>query len=454
MKTLPLLSVAAPEAVFAWRHGQPLRVAEFLRDVQRVAATLPPDRHVLNLCQDRYHFAVGFAAALVTRKVSLLPSTRTAETLRQLRTLAPDLFGLSDAPVDLDLPCLRYPSSDEAAASAAPLEMPHIEVERVAALVFTSGSTGTPLPHAKTWGNLVQCVQNGAACLGLAAYPGLTLVGTVPAQHMYGFESTLLLAMQAGVALGAAHPFYPADIAAELAQVPAPRLLVSTPVHLRALLDAGVSLSPLAAVLCATAPLPRPMAQQFEARLGAPVLEIYGATETGQIATRRTAQTDAWELFPGVTLQADGTGGWRAGGGYIAAPCALGDALEPLDERRFRLLGRLADMVNIAGKRSSLAYLNHHLCAIPGVSDGAFFLPDEAGPGVTRLMAFAVAPGLTRTQLLAALRERLDPAFMPRPLVLLEALPRNATGKLPRSALAELAARHLQPWETADDDAR
>ena len=453
MKALPLLSVAAPEAVFAWRHGRPLRVADFLREVQRLAATMPAGRHVLNLCRDRYRFAVGFAAAMVAGKTTLLPSTRTPETLRRLRALTPDLFALVDTPDDLDLPSLRYPDEDPAPA-AAPPAMPMIEVERVVALVFTSGSTGDPLSHAKTWGNLVHCVQTGAARLGLAAHAGLTLVGTVPAQHMYGFESTLLLAMQAGVALGAAHPFYPADIAAELAQVPAPRLLVSTPVHLRALLDAGVSLPPLATVLCATAPLDPADAREVEARLGAPLLEIYGATETGQIATRRPAQSDVWALFPDVGLSPDGRGGWLAGGGHVASPCALGDALEVLDARRFRLLGRLADMVNIAGKRSSLAHLNHHLCAIPGVRDGAFFLPNDEGPGVTRLMAFAVAPGYTREQLMAALRQRIDPAFMPRPLVLLEALPRNATGKLPRSALAELAACHTQACETAHDAAR
>ena len=49
----------------------------------------------------------------------------------------------------------------------------------------------------------------------------------------------------------------------------------------------------------------------------------------------------------------------------------------------------------------------------------------------------------------AALRERLDPVFLPRPLICLDALPRNATGKLPRETcaalLAEHAARHTQP---------
>jgi acyl-coenzyme A synthetase/AMP-(fatty) acid ligase len=99
-------------------------------------------------------------------------------------------------------------------------------------------------------------------------------------------------------------------------------------------------------------------------------------------------------------------------------------------------------MVNIAGKRNSLGYLNHQLTSIAGVADGAFFLPDEREiDGVTRLTAFAVAPGLTAAQILAALRERLDPAFMPRPLHLVDMLPRQATGKLPREALQVLARR-------------
>ncbi|MGZ5042977.1 MAG: hypothetical protein ACXWBQ_19730, partial [Usitatibacter sp.] len=58
-----------------------------------------------------------------------------------------------------------------------------------------------------------------------------------------------------------------------------------------------------------------------------------------------------------------------------------------------------------------------------------------------RLMAFAVAPKLGVAAILAALRSRIDPAFMPRPLVLVDSLPRQLTGKLPREALAALAAR-------------
>ena len=110
---------------------------------------------------------------------------------------------------------------------------------------------------------------------------------------------------------------------------------------------------------------------------------------------------------------------------------------------RFLLHGRTADLVNIAGKRSSLGYLDFQLNAVPGVLDGAFFMPEHAdGATVTRLMAFAVAPGMTLSVLLAALRERVDANFIPRPLVLLDALPRNSTGKLPRDMLLALVHKH------------
>jgi len=125
----------------------------------------------------------------------------------------------------------------------------------------------------------------------------------------------------------------------------------------------------------------------------------------------------------------------------VESPTPLQDVIEVRgDGTRFLLHGRSSDMVNIAGKRNSLGYLNHQLTSIAGVADGAFFLPDEHEcDGVTRLIAFAVAPGLTSRQVLAALRQRIDAAFMPRPLHLVGQLPRQATGKLPREALQALA---------------
>ena len=157
--------------------------------------------------------------------------------------------------------------------------------------------------------------------------------------------------------------------------VDAPRALVSTPVHLRALLDASVPLPLLDLVLCATATLSERLAREVEARCGAPLLEIYGSTETGQIASRRTARERPG--IPEVRLQVSADRCW-AQGGHVQSPTPLADVLEPLDEAHFILHGRSADLVNVAGKRSSLAHLSQQLLAIPGVVDGAFFVRDSA----------------------------------------------------------------------------
>jgi non-ribosomal peptide synthetase component E (peptide arylation enzyme) len=181
-----------------------------------------------------------------------------------------------------------------------------------------------------------------------------------------------------------------------------------------------------------------------EAGLRAPLFEIYGSTETGQIASRRTLETPEWTLFAGITLNAN-QGTMFASGGHVELPTPLADEIELTGSGRFLLHGRTADLVNIAGKRSSLGYLNHHLNAVPGVIDGAFFMPEDSNAGgdnVTRLMAFVAAPGMRLPELQAALRKRIDPVFMPRPIVLLDSLPRNSNGKLPRETLQALMHQH------------
>ncbi len=125
----------------------------------------------------------------------------------------------------------------------------------------------------------------------------------------------------------------------------------------------------------------------------------------------------------------------------MEAPVALGDQVEVIDREHFRLGARLQDVVNIAGKRNSIANLNHQLLSIPGVQDGAFFLPEDASDSptrVARLCALVVAPGLDTPTLLQQLRERIDPVFLPRPLRLVAALPRNSTGKLSLQLLRSL----------------
>lgn len=450
MITFPLVTHSRAEDVLAWSHGKSITVADFLTDVRRLAAALPASRHILNACGDRYRFAVSMAAALLADKISLLPPTLTPEMVRQVKNFAPDVFCLADQPQSIDMPQVAWADAVTARASAAAdartdtCDIPQIPASRTAAIVFTSGSTGSPVAHRKSWGGLVQSVRAEAARLGLLDGRRHSIVATVAPQHMYGFESTVLLALQSGAAMTAAHPFYPADICSALTASTRPCMLVTTPIHLKVLLASGLDIPLPDLVLSATAPMPPQLALAVEARLQAPLLEIYGSTETGQIASRRTTKTAEWTLYSGITLSAAQGSMW-ASGGHVEQATPLADEIELVTAESFLLQGRTADLINIAGKRSSLGYLNHQLNAVPGVIDGAFFMPDDKeanGSRVTRLMAFVVAPGVKSTDLLAALRERIDTIFLPRPVVLLDSLPRNSTGKLPRDTLVALAQEH------------
>jgi acyl-coenzyme A synthetase/AMP-(fatty) acid ligase len=257
---------------------------------------------------------------------------------------------------------------------------------------------------------------------------------------MYGLETSVLMPLQSGFALCAARPFYPADIRAALEALPAQRVLVTTPIHLRALLAEEQRLPPLRLIVCATAPLSAALATQAEQRYATALMEIYGFTEAGQVAWRRTTAGPAWRPLTGMRVRVDERGAWF-GGGMLGQELLANDAIEVQGEGTFKLHGRHADLVNIGGKRTSLAYLAQQLLSIDGVRDAVFFAPDSEAESasVARLTAFVVAPGMDRASVLAALRERVDPVFLPRPLHLVDALPRNATGKLPRESLAALA---------------
>ncbi|MGO4776131.1 AMP-ligase, partial [Lysobacter sp. 2RAB21] len=180
---------------------------------------------------------------------------------------------------------------------------------------------------------------------------------------------------------------------------------------------------------------PVELAQAAEARYRCEVREVFGSTETCVFARRRTALEEAWTPLPGVRVcpQPDGT---AIHAPHLPEPVVLADLMEVEADGRFVLRGRSADLLEIAGKRASLGDLTRKLLAIDGVRDGVVFQLDAADHfGVRRIAALAVAPGLSEAQILHALRQSIDPVFLPRPLRCVSALPRNETGKLPRHAL-------------------
>jgi acyl-coenzyme A synthetase/AMP-(fatty) acid ligase len=433
---LPFLRPGRPEDAVAWRGERPISRREFLRDLAALTARLPDRTYVLNHCEDRYQFLVGLAAALTRGQVNLFPSNRAAEVLAQLKRDYPGMYCLTDRPAPDEAAVMEVCTYDTAGASTEADE-PAFPPEQLVAIAFTSGSTGVPKRYPKHWSGVVHEARIAGERLGLDAAHGGQLLATVPAQHMYGFVYSVILPAQWGYAIGAERPFYPEDIRRALATRPNPAILVTTPVHIRACVLDGVQLPAIAFILSSTAPLDATLATRAETLYATRVQEFYGSTETGAIASRRQAEGAVWRTFDGIRVAVD-DGGFRVEAPHLPAPMVLADCVEIRNESEFVLHSRSADLIKIAGKRIALGDLNHQLLAIEGVVDGTFFLPDAEPGREPRLTAFVVAPGCRRAAILDSLRSRIDPVFLPRPLRLVESLPRNATGKLPRGDLLRL----------------
>jgi acyl-CoA synthetase (AMP-forming)/AMP-acid ligase II/3-hydroxymyristoyl/3-hydroxydecanoyl-(acyl carrier protein) dehydratase len=457
----PLLHGFARDDVAIWRDdGSGLRAitaGAFCGAVQRLSRSLPSASHAINHCEDPLAFLLASAAALTAGQTLVLPQSRASHASAALCDRFPDAYCLSDASVPAE-PAVRthvvaYDDDPEPGLVSWP--PPQIPRSHVAAILFTSGTTGTAQPHAKTWSSMVIGAGTFAATFGKPGR-GVAIVGTVAPQHMFGLETTVVAPWQCGCPVIASRPRFPADVRALLARAAGSGIagawLMTTPLQLRGF-HAALDTAPpgLQRVIVSTMPLPRDLAQAVERDWRVTVDEIYGCTEGGLLAARRAAIDTAFTPAAGIAFAIADDGAASVSGGQLDAPLRLCDRLRwlddagsPADKRapgdrepaRFELVGRDADMVKIAGKRTTVAALTAQLLAVPGVDDGAFFVPSHGAP---RMAAVAVAASHSVASLRSALAERIDPAFMPRPLVLTHALPRDPQGKLPLAALAALA---------------
>jgi acyl-coenzyme A synthetase/AMP-(fatty) acid ligase len=432
---LPLLKPEHSSAPLVWHDGIAITRGDFAHSARRLATRLPDTCHVINLCAGRLNFMLGFVACALRGQTTLLPPNQTAAALQRLQQEYPQHHVLDDSVLaQLTAGFETGPANRNTVTTSPPLL---IEADQTVITLFTSGSTGTPQAQTKTWRSLTRTAQLDAQ--RFTPTP-LNLVATVPSQHMFGLQTTVLLPLLGNCAIHDSRPFFPADIRAALEAVPAPRALIITPTHLRACIAGNIVLPEIEFVLSATAPMPVELAQQAETRWRTQVLEIYGSTEAGAMGTRRTTAGEHWQLMPNTRMEsvAEGT---LFHAPYLPQALLLSDHVELYSSTQFRLLGRATDQIKVAGKRASLGELTHALLKISGVQDGVMFLPPDA----ERTAALVVAPQLNAAQLLDALAREVDAVFLPRPLVLLKQLPRNEVGKLTQAALLTALRTHESP---------
>jgi acyl-coenzyme A synthetase/AMP-(fatty) acid ligase len=442
MKQYPLIARDDFDQVWIVTDKDELSVGDVLFRARALSQQLPDHQYCLLLCEQRVNFIIGFLAAVWRGQTVLLPPNRSPEVTQSLIADYPDSSCLTDAdtlPGDK-----RYSAEiilyDYAAAKPGSInEIPLIDSSQLACLVFTSGSTGKPTANAKFWGDLVQgtVLIQRRYDIGQHDY----LVATVPPQHMYGLETTVLLPMMSAASVYGGMPFFPQDICRALALSAKSATLITTPLHLRVCVQADLSWPVLRQVISATAPLSQEDAVQAQKVFSVGLREIYGSTESGAIASRNTGDDEKWHLYDDVRLHSDVDGTMRVIARHLPHRPLLADRIESIDDEHFLMYGRSSDMIKIAGKRASLAGLNHRLNSIPGVEDGVFVQSETRSEDVSRLCVAYVSSALSPADVIKALREQIDPVFLPRRVFKVATLPRNETGKLPHSEMKKLLGK-------------
>ncbi len=396
----------------------------------RVATTLPPSCDFAVLL----HAAPRIGAALVPL------NTRLTGGQQRDQAAAVGADVVVDSPLD-GMEAAVEPRRD-------------LDPAAVHTVLFTSGTEGEPKPVELTAGNLDAAAAGSAAVFGVE--PGDRWLCALPLFHVAGLSILTRCARNATTAV--LHDgFDPGAVVAALAAGDDPATLVSlVPTQLRRLRDAGLSHAPaLRALLLGGGPIP-PDLVEWAREAGLPVRCTYGMTETAS----QVAVTDDWESaatpIPGAEIAIAGAGGpsVAAGAGEAAAgeilvrgPMVAPGALAPdgwlhtgdlgrIDRHgRLHVAGRLKELIVTGGEKVAPAAVEAVLCAHPSIADaGVAGTPDpDWGEAVT---AYVVErQPVSDYDLLAFCRERLAGYQVPKRVVRVSELPRNAGGKLLRNRL-------------------
>ncbi len=320
-----------------------------------------------------------------------------------------------------------------------------------ALIISTSGSEGQPRAVQLSNAQLSHAAAAANSRLGLQA--GDAWLNCLPLYHIGG-QSILWRCALAGATVVLHEGFEPEAIARDFARHAITHISL-VPAMLARLLDAGIAPPPsLRYAMIGGAALSLPLYQRGVAA-GWPLRPSYGMSETGaQIATWQPDDGPWHEGLVGrvmpdheVTIAADGRIrlrgpqlmlGYISGGGLDADGWFTTGDLGRLDtEGRLTVLGRADDMLISGGKNVHPLEVESCLAACPGVIDVA--VTGRPDPVWGDLVVALVVGNVNDDDLQAHARQHLHQAALPRRVLRLERLPRNATGKLERAALRQLA---------------
>ncbi|WP_319521505.1 AMP-binding protein [uncultured Desulfosarcina sp.] len=391
--------------------------------------------------EDRAVMAAAMLAALAGGPQILLPYALSEATLLDLHRLTG--FSAIIGKIDGDPPdgvrIIDPETLTDEVETLAPNEEP--APDRPWVRLFTGGSTGSPQLWTKTPRNLLGEVNYLLDRFGINS--GDRILATVPAFHIYGLLYSLLAPLLASARVSALSPSFPEEIKQKIAEM-SPTIFVSVPIHYRALKDNPPDKGALRLAFSSAGPLPEDDGRAFFESTGVDLVEIYGSTETGGIATRCRKQGEAG-FIPYDCIQ------WRVAGEELDIRSAFLSAELPVRESGwftmadrvktenggFVVVGRADNIVKVGGNRVDLEKVRQAIAAIEGVRE-AMVLSNPADTGRNQEIVALAAGSRTAAEIQERLVAVLMPHERPRRVIMVDKIPMAATGKPDRQVIRKM----------------
>jgi acyl-coenzyme A synthetase/AMP-(fatty) acid ligase len=406
------------------------------RDVDALGRALrsPSSTPLLLACHDRYFACVGLLSCWLSGRVALFPPSLRSDVVRVIQDRHGGARVLSDEG-EFGTP-FRDVLSSGGARPAPPTDH---DPNRVLATVYTSGSTGDPLGCHKTAPQLFGEAEYLARLLDVRS--SSRVLCSAPPHHLYGLLFGVLVPLVAGAATVRLCSAMPVSLGRASVRHEVDTLC-AVPPHLAGLLSLATrDLGPLERVICSAGRLDRELAEALSRRFAVRVVEVFGSSETGGIATRVFPEV-AWRPFDCVQVDRDVDGALLIESPFLppgqAGPFRSADEIELHADGSFTHLGRLDDVVKIGGERVSVQAVERAIRRLSGVSDAAVVRVPRTGSRQWELWACVATSGLDAEGLRRLLGGVLEPVAVPRRVKLVSSLPRESSGKIPRQRLLQL----------------
>lgn len=407
-------------------------------------ADLDARRPICLAAEGRDVIAAALLAATASGRVLTLPHSFSARALRQMQ----EITGFETAVVDVDrelshgTTCIR--DQDVAGLTPTPLSENKVDPDAELLRLFTGGSTGNAKIWSKSVANIFAEAQFMASCYTIDDKD--CILATITPYHIYGLLFSVIIPLVANARIVAKSPSFPAEID-ECVAKQSVTVLASVPAHYRALQGRKLH-SSLRLAFSSAGMLPKEDNNMFCEKNSARIVEVYGSTETGGLATRNRAAGENY-FTPLPPLE------WRIREErfFVRSPflCSAvpkdkdgwflsGDRVRLQGENKFSLHGRADAITKVAGERVDLDEIKDLLQLQKGVAECVVIpLPDSGGRG-NRIAALIRSDQefLDLQQIKFVLSVSLEPVAMPKVIRLASVIPVNANGKYDRDAIIQL----------------